>query len=191
MLDFFYSIDVTIFYFINQTLANPFFDKFFVFITEVKNWYIAFVILWLICFFKGGRLGKVAAIGSIFLVIVSDQFSSFFVKNLVERIRPCNILPGVRDLTGCSSSFSFPSSHAVNNFAAAVFFYKFFPTLKWILFIVATLIAFSRVYVGRHYPSDIVGGAIIGAAIGYVMAFLSLKINDYIVAKYNSFTEKK
>ena len=183
MADFLYSIDVSIFFFINYSIANPLFDKLFVFITEVKYWFIAYIILWFICFFKGGRIGKIAAVLMLILITVSDQLSSFVIKNLFERIRPCNVLPNVRALTGCSDSFSFPSSHAVNNFAAAVFFYKIFPNLKWILFIVAFLIAFSRVYVGRHYPSDILGGAIIGSAIGYAFAFIALHFDNYLSKK--------
>jgi undecaprenyl-diphosphatase len=183
MLDFFYSIDLSVFYFINHSLANSIFDKFFIFITEVKNWYITFVILWFICFFKGGKIGKIAAIITLILITVSDQLSSFVIKNLVVRIRPCNALPDVRILAGCTTSFSFPSSHAVNNFAVAVFFYKIFPKLKWILFTVASLIAISRIYVGRHYPSDVVGGAIIGAVIGYIFAIIALQIDQFFKNK--------
>jgi undecaprenyl-diphosphatase len=183
MINFFYSIDLSVFYFINQSIANPIFDNFFIFITDVKNWYLLYIVLWFICFFKGGRIGKIAAILSLFLIAVSDQVSSFVIKNLVERIRPCNALPDVRILTGCTSSFSFPSSHAVNNFAAAVFFYKIFPNLKWILFIIAFLIAFSRIYVGKHYPSDVIGGAIIGSAIGYIFGFIALWINQLLKLK--------
>jgi undecaprenyl-diphosphatase len=185
MADFLYSIDLSILHFINQTIANPLFDKFFIFITEAKNWFITYVILWFICFFKGGRIGKIAAVLTLFLIVVSDQLSSFVIKNLFERIRPCKVLSDIRVLTGCSDSFSFPSSHAVNNFAAAVFFYKIYPKLKWILFSVAFLIALSRVYVGRHYPSDILGGAVIGSLIGYIFAFTALQIDKYMSKRIN------
>ncbi len=92
MVDFFYSIDVAIFYFINHSLSNPVFDKFFTILTNLNSWLIAYIILWFICFFKGGRLGKIAAIGAIILIVASDQFSSSLLKNLFERIRPCNAL---------------------------------------------------------------------------------------------------
>ena len=127
MIDFLYSIDVSIFYFINHTLSNSLFDKFFPYITEPKHWFIAYVILWSIAFFKGGRLGKVAAVMLILVIAVSDQFSSSLLKNFIGRIRPCNVLPDVNILAGCTSSFSMPSSHAVNNFAAAIFFSKLYP----------------------------------------------------------------
>ena len=180
MADTLYHIDVAIFYFINHTLSNPFFDKFFPFITDVKNWYIAYIILWFVVFFKGGRLGKIAAILSIFLITASDQFSSAFLKNLIERVRPCNVLPDVYLRAVCTGSYSFPSSHAVNNFAVAVFFYRLFPKYKWLLLSIATVIALSRPYVGVHYPSDIVGGALIGAAFGYLFSVAALQIDSFI-----------
>jgi len=177
MLDFLYRIDLDIFYFINHTLANPLFDKFFPFVTEVKNWYIAYLILFLILIIKGGRIGRIAALLLILLIITTDQFSSFFFKNLVHRIRPCNALPDVRLLVGSTQSFSFPSSHGVNNFAVATYFYRIFPKLKWPLFIVATLMAFSRPYVGVHYPSDVIGGALIGVVFGYIFSEIVLRLN--------------
>jgi len=185
MIDFLYSIDLAVFYFINHNIANPIFDRFFVFITDVNHWYIAYMILLGLAFVKGGRIGKIAAIGALLLITVSDQLSSFFIKHWVARIRPCNALLDARKLIECSGSYSFPSSHAVNNFAAAVFFYRIYPDLKWVLFISAFLVALSRVYVGRHYPSDIVGGAIIGSALGYLFAYGALRLDSYIKERYN------
>ena len=179
MLDFFYNIDVSTFYFINRTLSAPFFDRFFTFITEINHWYIAYVILWFIAFFKGGRTGKIAAVGSIILITASDQLSSSLLKNLFARIRPCNALTNVNILVVCTGSYSFPSSHAVNNFAIALFFSRLFPKLKWILYTTAFLVAFSRPYVGVHYPSDIIAGAIIGLFIGYIFSIAALRIDDY------------
>lgn len=183
MTDILFSIDVEIFYFINHSLANPLFDKLMPFLTNVKHWYIAYIILILICYFKGGRIGKIAAVGAIFLIVASDQFSSNFLKNLIGRARPCNYLPDVIVRTYCSGSYSFPSSHALNNFAAAFFFYRLFPKLKWILISVAALMAFSRPYVGVHYPSDIVAGAIIGSGIGYLFSYMALKVESYFQQK--------
>lgn len=183
MIDILYSIDLEVFYFINHTISNSLFDKLMPYLTEVKHWYITYVILILMSYFKGGRIGKIAAIGAIFLIIASDQFSSTFLKNLIGRIRPCNALPDVNILSFCSGSYSFPSSHAVNNFAAAVFFYRLFPKLKWVLISVAALMAFTRPYVGVHYPSDILAGALIGSGIGYIFSYAALKVDDYFKQK--------
>ena len=186
MINFFYSIDVAVFYFINHTLVNSAFDRFFTTITNVNNWYIAYIILLGIMLTKGGRRGRIAAVGLLILILVTDQVNSKIIKEIVHRIRPCNVLPNVRTPLGFNGTFSFPSSHAVNNFAAAFFIYILFPNLKWALFITASLIAISRVYVGVHYTSDILGGAIIGSAFGYVFGIAALKLDIYIQKYYQN-----
>jgi undecaprenyl-diphosphatase len=183
MYNFLYNIDLAIFNFLNQTIANPLFDKFFPFITEVKNWYIAFIILWLVAIFKGGRIGKISAVGVIFLIVISDQISSHLLKPFFERVRPCNVVENVHLLINCTKSYSMPSSHAVNNFAVAVFFSKLFPKFKFALFTVAFLVALSRTIVGVHYFSDIFVGAIIGSIIGYLLSLLAIKIDEHFESK--------
>ncbi len=190
MAEFFYQIDVSLFYFINHTISNTLFDKFFPFITEVKNWYIAYIILFLLLITKGGRTGRIAAVVFLILIIATDQFSSAFLKHLIGRVRPCNVLSDVRILVTCTQSFSFPSSHAVNNFAAAMFFSKIYAKFKWVFFSVATLLALSRPYVGVHYPSDIIGGALIGTVSGYIFAFAMMKIDNSLKQKSIKITDK-
>lgn len=180
MLDFFQSIDVWLLFFINKNLSNPVFDKFFVIITEVKNWFIAYFILWLIMFFKGDKKTKIVASLLILLIIISDQISSHILKHLFERIRPCNVFTDLNLLIGAKKSLSFPSSHAVNNFSVAFFLSRYFKDYSKYFFSVASLVAFSRIYVGVHYPSDVIGGALIGLLIGWVFYISVLKIEVLI-----------
>jgi undecaprenyl-diphosphatase len=98
-------------------------------------------------------------------------------------VRPCNALPDVNILVNCTGSFSFPSSHAVNNFAVAMFFGILFPNYRKLLLIIAGVIAFSRPYVGVHYPSDIIGGGLYGALIGFLFALIIRKIDGMIEKK--------
>jgi undecaprenyl-diphosphatase len=186
MINFLYSIDVSVFYFINHSLSCGALNKFFTIITNVNNWYIAYIILLGISFVKGGRKGKIAAIGVLLLILLTDQLSARIIKEIFHRIRPCNALLNVITPLGCNGTFSFPSNHAVNNFAAAVFFYKLFPKLKWVVFISASLVAISRVYIGVHYPSDILGGAVIGSAFGYIFAIAALKLDQIIDDKFKT-----
>lgn len=172
MTEFLFSIDLAVLYFFNHSLSNPAFDRFFSTITNVNNWYITYIILWGILFFNGGKKGKIAAALVLLLVVASDQTGAKLLKEYFERLRPCNALNDILTPLGCTGSFSFPSNHALNNFAVAMFFYKLYPNLKWVLFISASLIAVSRVYLGLHYPSDIIGGALLGLAFGYVFAML-------------------
>ena len=180
MIEYLYNIDLSIFYFFNHTLSTPVLDKFFSLITNVNNWYLTYVILLLISFIKGGRKGKIAAIGVLILIAATDQLSSHILKDLVHRVRPCLILPAAYTPMGCTGTYSFPSSHAFNNFAAATFICRFFPKLKWALSITAVLISISRIYLGLHYPSDVLGGAILGSIIGYFFASLVQAIEKRI-----------
>ncbi|MBK7632718.1 MAG: phosphatase PAP2 family protein [Ignavibacteriales bacterium] len=180
-MDFLYSIDLSVLYFFNHTISTPFLDKFFSIITNVNNWYITYTILLGISFVKGGTRGKLAVLGVILLIVVTDQTGYRILKEFFARTRPCNVLADVLTPLGCTGSFSFPSNHALNNFAVAMFFYRLFPKLKWILFVIASLIAISRVYLGLHYPSDILGGAIIGSAFGYIFASGVLYLEKYFL----------
>lgn len=188
-MEFLYSIDLTVFYFFNHTISTGFLDKFFSIITDVNRWYIAYIILISIAFFKGGRRGKIAVLGLILLIIVTDQTGYRILKEFFERVRPCNALSNAITPVGCAGGFSFPSNHALNNFAAAVFLLRLFPTYKWIFLIVATLISISRIYLGVHYPSDVIGGALIGVAFGYLFSVAALKLEKYFT-KQNEVSNK-
>lgn len=184
MINFLYNIDVSIFYFINVTLANPATDFLMPFITERNHWMIFFVIMWFAMVIKGGKRGRIAAVLILICIAVSDQTSSVLIKNIFDRVRPCNVLQGVHLLVPCSSSFSFPSSHAVNHFAGSYLLSHFYPEYKVALYIGSSLIAISRVFVGVHYPSDVVGGIIIGLLIGFIILQLWLQVNKILKIKY-------
>jgi undecaprenyl-diphosphatase len=163
------EMDRSLFYFCNQGLRNWLFDAIFPFLTDLNRKPVALVIvgiLWLLLLTKGGRHGRIAAMLLIPTIALSDQLNSSVLKFLIERARPCNELADVHLLVGCGSGYSFPSSHAVNNFAGAIVLAYFLPRWTWAFFTFAALVAFSRVYVGVHYPSDVLGGAVIGLFIG-------------------------
>lgn len=172
MLEILYSIDLAVFYFINNSMSSVILDRFFSFITNVNNWYISYLILLGILFTKDGMRGKYAGWLVILLVLLSDQFGAKVLKEWVARVRPCNVLPDVLTPLGPTGSYSFPSNHALNNFAVATFFSLIYPNLNYLLYTVASLIALSRVYLGLHYPSDVLGGAVIGILFGYLFAKL-------------------
>lgn len=189
-MEFLYSFDLAIFYLFNHTISTGFLDKFFSIITDVNKWYIAYLILLGIAFFKGGLRGKIAVLGLIILITVTDQTGYRLLKEFFERIRPCNALSDAITPIGCAGGFSFPSNHALNNFAAAVFLLRLFPQYKWIFLITATLISISRIYLGVHYPSDVLGGAILGIGFGYLFSIIALKTENYITSKRNTIYEQ-
>jgi len=112
-------------------------------------------------------------------VALSDLTSSELIKKTVQRPRPCHEMSYISDIQlriHCGSGYSFTSSHAANYFAVAMFLmftiFKRPKVLKWILFFWAFAISYAQVYVGVHYPLDIVGGAMVGISYGLIMAWI-------------------
>ncbi len=165
MIEWLYSIDLSLFRWGNEALANPLGDWFFVFITEIKNFYVIYAIALLSLMWFGKKRGVITVLLLLLTIVFSDQISSFVIKPLFDRLRPCHTLEHVRLLVGCGGGKSFTSSHATNNFAMAVLISHFYPKARYYLLGWASLVAFSRVYIGVHYPSDIVGGAVLGSMI--------------------------
>ncbi|MBS1516523.1 MAG: phosphatase PAP2 family protein [Bacteroidetes bacterium] len=166
------NIDAFLFHFINRTLANSVTDRLMPFITERNNWFIFYVLIWLYLMLKGGRKGKVAGILVLILILITDQFANNVLKMYFQRIRPCHVLTDVNILINCSESYSFPSNHAVNNFAAAYFFSYFYPDVKYFLYSGAAVISISRVMCGVHYPFDILAGAVVGILFAMLIIYL-------------------
>lgn len=174
MMPFLYSIDTAIFFFFNRTISNPVTDLLWPLITDYSSFLavrVMLLVVWLFLIIRGGKRGRTAALLCVLILVASDQLSSFVIKPLVSRPRPCHevggmpVLEGVRLLVNCGSGKSFPSSHAVNNFAMATLFAFYYRRWSWAFFTWAMLVGLSRVAVGVHYPSDIAGGAIIGILV--------------------------
>jgi undecaprenyl-diphosphatase len=178
MIETLMYLDREIFIFINRTIANPVLDLFFPVLTDLnKHWYgwLAYGTGWLFLMLKCGKRGRTAGILLILLVAFSDQLNSSVLKALFHRPRPCHLVGGipvvehVRLLVDCGGGYSFPSSHAVNNIAAATLLSFFYRRWSWAFFLFASLMALSRPYVGAHYPSDIVAGAMVGVLCAFVV----------------------
>jgi undecaprenyl-diphosphatase len=102
-------------------------------------------------------------------VILSDTLGADLLKPLFGRLRPCHpdaLAAGARCLDGTKSSFSFPSAHAMNIFAQAILLARLYPAGGIFFYLFAALIGLSRIYIGVHYPLDVIGGAAAGSAIG-------------------------
>lgn len=123
-------------------------------------------------------------LATMLLITMSDQIASGFLKPAVERLRPCYepALEGmVHLLKGCGGSYGFASSHASNSFAVA-FFAMFILSTKWKwtkwLILWAAVVAYSRIYLGVHYPGDVITGALIGWFAAFISQFLLRKFGS-------------
>jgi undecaprenyl-diphosphatase len=105
------------------------------------------------------------------------------IKNLVCRTRPFDTVPGLEVLVSKPSSFSFPSGHACSSFCAAFVITRMRGKKGALVYIPAALIALSRIYVGVHYPSDILVGAIIGTVSGAVFTWIIIHRLDRPVSR--------
>ncbi len=122
-------------------------------------------------------------VGAIILGIFITDWSSLEIKNLIQRIRPCHT-EYFRAIVGCTDSYSFPSNHATNSLATAVILFLFGRRLgqsrlvSIYIFSIALLICFSRVYLGMHWPIDVIGGALLGVIIGVIVFKATISINN-------------
>lgn len=172
MFEIFLVWDEALFRWINTTWASGAGDAFFVFVTETKTMAVPYLLLIIGIVVAGKRKGLAAVLLLALVILCCDQFSSFVLKPLVGRVRPCTALEGVRLLVGCGGGKSFPSSHAVNNFGAAYLISAFFPRMRAPMYVLASAVALSRVYVGVHYPADVAAGALIGTGIAALLVLL-------------------
>lgn len=180
MLDFFLELDTKIFLWINHDLENVVFDFIFPNITDLhKTFVFKFLILPLLLFLIVYRLrnkGFVYAFGLLLSLGFNDWFCGKLIKPFFHRPRPPNAGVDVILRSPHFGQYGFVSNHAANSFLMAMFLSGFFPKYKWWFFGLAFIIAFSRVYVGVHYPGDIFFGALIGMLFGYLGQRLTKKL---------------
>ncbi len=172
--------DLKLFYFINHGLSNPFFDIVCP-VLRSKLFLAACYLIFIYTSYKKfpGHFFKIAAFG-VCTFLLTDQVSAHIIKQIFQRVRPCNNHQIMARLVieHCGSGFSFVSAHAANSFGIAAFLALVFRnrTAVLILTVWAILVAFAQVYVGVHYPGDVIAGGILGITTGLITGVI-LKTN--------------
>lgn len=163
---------------INTILTHPLLDKIFPLWRDSELWVPFYLFLIVLAIVNFGKKAGSWILFAIINVALTDQASSSLIKHWFARIRPCNeeLLVGKMRLLleHCSGGFSFTSSHATNHFGFAMFVFLTTRHLfgkwgKW-LFVWAATISYGQVYVGVHYPIDILFGALLGSGMGALTA---------------------
>jgi undecaprenyl-diphosphatase len=163
--------DQSVFLFLNGRLIHPILDHVMPVITNADYWRVPLGIAWLLLVVFGGKKGRIVALLAAVTLTFSDQISSALIKPLVGRVRPCYALEQVRLLIQQTDSPSFPSSHAANMTAMAVLFSIHYRRLWGVFVCLAVLVSYSRIYVGVHYPLDVMAGALVGLfSAGFALA---------------------
>lgn len=179
-------MDGNILLWIQENLRNDILTPVMRFITSLGDrGYIWIVIALLLLIPK-----KTRCIGLLtgFALLLAHTLNNVCIKGFVQRTRPYEVVPGLTSLLGALKSTSFPSGHTASSIAAALVLYKSLPKAYGIpALILAGLIAFSRMYMGVHYPTDILGGILVGT----VSALFVLGINTYFQKKFQKNLPKK
>ncbi|MEO8403803.1 MAG: phosphatase PAP2 family protein [Chitinophagaceae bacterium] len=168
------NMDQWLFTQLNSVYTNRVFDSIMPFMRNAMHWSPVYLFLIVFMLLNFNRKGAWWCLFFTATVALTDMTGTYLFKNTVQRTRPCNdhdFAPHVRMLLDhCSYGFSFISNHAANHFAMAAFFYITMKSVlgKWtgLAFVWAGIVGYAQIYVGIHYPLDVLAGSLLGLTIG-------------------------
>ena len=172
MLEWLAEIDTILFLFFNVTLSNPVTNFLMPVITSDNLLRVGYGSAMILILWKGDVRLRWLVLFSILTLTATDQLASHFFKPLIERARPCQIMENINLLVNCGAGFAMPSSHAANAFGQAAIFGLLLKKSRLPLIALASVVAFSRVFVGVHFVGDILAGALLGIFAGMILMLL-------------------
>lgn len=178
MTDFITNIDFSILYWIQDNLRNSFMDFVMPLFSNLQDGGLIWIsIAVVMLFFKRTRYCGIAVL---LAMGIDTLITEYGIKNVVCRVRPCNLVDDVNMLVEKPTSYSFPSNHSASAFAGAVAVMLTIKKKAWTIpaFVFSGIIAFSRMYVFVHFPSDVLVGILLGSTISVLVCFL-MKITGF------------
>jgi len=189
-MEYLNQLDTQLFMLINGS-HNAFFDPVMYWLSDKLIWIPMYLLIIFIVIRRYKMRGVLMLIFIVLAITLCDQTASGILKNSVQRLRPSHepALAGLIYISkaGPGGLYGFASSHAANVFGLTTFLCFVLGTkfkyLKYWLVVWASLVAYSRIYNGVHYPGDVLVGAFIGIGFGFLMAKAYFKANDYLEKK--------
>ena len=173
-----------LFHLVNKVWTSPTLDPCMIFLGSINDYGVIWLVLLGVLAALSGKTGRWAALTGL-AGLLAGLACSEVLKSIVMQPRPFVSLPDVRLLVSPSSSYSFPSVNATYAFAAssgasltARRLLGRLPAWGWGLLALAIAVSYSRVYVGVHYPGDVLGGALLGISIGWLVASIGAKVGQ-------------
>jgi membrane-associated phospholipid phosphatase len=167
--------DKALFYLINKELSFPELDAIMLLLRNQYTWIPLYLFFLLFFYFNCRKYLLPIVALSLVTFAITDFTSASLIKPFIGRLRPCQdptLSFTINNLAGCGGIFGMPSSHAANHFGLATFWFMVIKNTvdqKWFwLFVWAFLICYAQVYVGVHFPGDVIVGALLGTVVGYL-----------------------
>lgn len=186
MIESILQIDTNLFLLINQA-NNNILDSIMYYASSKFLWTPLYALLIALIAMKYKWKAIIAIIFVIIAVAIADLTSVHLFKNVFQRLRPCYepaLAPIINNIVGCGGKYGFLSSHAANSFAIVIMVIKLIGEkhkwLNWLMPLWGILILYSRIYLGKHYPGDVIAGALLGAIIGYLVYITFVKTLAYL-----------
>jgi membrane-associated phospholipid phosphatase len=179
LLEILVYFDYGAWYYLNTVWHNSFLDLLVPFFRNQWTWAPLYLFLLVFMLKNFGKMGLLWCLFFLITFGLSDQISAHYLKEIFQRIRPCNnpqLATIVHNIVPCGSGYSFPSSHAANHFSLAFFgIYTLRHQVKYIKAMAifwAVSVSYAQVYVGVHFPLDVMVGGLLGALIGMLTGSL-------------------
>lgn len=185
MLSNLIALDGNILLFIQDNLRNPVLTPLMKGVTHLGDKGIFWIVLTLVLLIP--KKTRRAALCSMCACVLSYLICNLTLKHLVNRVRPYEVVEGLKLIVGKADDASFPSGHSSFSFASSVALLRSLPEAYKkagiILIILAAIIALSRLYIGIHYPTDVICGTIIGIICGFAGSGLGKRLTGYLQSR--------